>query len=239
MLKLTLFTLSAILLIAQQANACDTANLIPTFKAQETKVLLENAPTFKHAWEDKSILLELQASSSSPCTLAMQLTIPEQDINEAKQHLDANPSKRILLAAQGYALPEVAQNQLSVELDAQGQLTENNLALKQLHSNLEYMYQLLAQLRAEYKPNQINTAAWSTEQKQALMTECAKQYRADNIENACACRASAFEKTISPKQMELIAFIKLQPYSKATGALASFVEYEGQVAHSCGLSKAK
>ena len=71
------------------------------------------------------------------------------------------------------------------------------------------------------------------------MTECGKQYRADNLENACACHVSAFEKTISPKQMELIAFIEQQPYSKATGALASFVEYEVQVAHKCGLSKAK
>lgn len=227
------------LLLTQQAIACDTASLIPQFQAHETKVLLENAPTFKHAWEDKAILLQLQASPVSPCVIAMQLALPEQDINEAKQHLDANPSKRILLAAQGYALPEASQNSVLVELNAQGQLTENNATLKQLHSNIEYMYQLLAQLRSEYKPNQSNTVAWAHEQKQALMTQCAKQYRADNLENACACRASAFEKTISPRQMELIDFIQQQPYSKATGALASFVEYDLQTAHSCGLSKAK
>lgn len=227
------------LLLAQQAVACDTASLIPAFQAHETKVLLENAPTFKHAWEDKKIAMQLQASPASPCVIAMQLMIPEQDIKEAKQYLDANPSKRILLAAQGYALPETTQNNVTVNLDAKGQLTDNNLALKQLHSNLEYMYQLLAQIRSEYKPNQSNTVAWSTAQKQALITQCAKQYRADNLENACACRVSAFEKTISPRQMELIDFIQLQPYSKATGALASFVEYDLQTAHSCGLNKAQ
>lgn len=233
MKKFSAFLLATQLFFTQAVFACDTASLIPIFQTNETKTLLENAPTFKHAWQDKTILLSLQADPNQACNLMMQLNIPQQDIDEAKQHLDANPAKRILLAAQGYALPESNQQQLTIALNQQGELTENNPALKQLHSNLEYMYQLLAQLRTEILPNQTNTTAWPNAQKQTLLDECNAKHSNDS---GCNCRLNAFEKTINPKQMELITFIEQQPYSKATGALASFVAFDKQTRFSCGLN---
>src|SRR6478735_5337890 len=83
--------------------ACSDAATLATLQNLESVKFLENAPTFKHAWEDKAIQLEFvnpianNQPTAQDCVATLQLTLPQQDLDEVNTYLDENPAKRILL----------------------------------------------------------------------------------------------------------------------------------------------
>ena len=216
--------------------ACQDAKLISKIIEAETNQLLKNAPTFQHALEDQKIKLRISEPSLNQgvCQAKLTITLPKADLDEANQHLNEQPAKKILLGAQGYAIPEQEKNEVLYFYENQQELkpnNQNNMELKSLYSNIEYTYQLLAQLRVNIEAHSANTTPWPIAQSQQTLKACIS---AKNMTEAqCQCRVKKLSATIPPRKMELIHFIESQPYSVATGALNSYQQFSKSINESC------
>lgn len=217
--------------------ACEDVNAL---LATESARLLENAPTFRHAWEDKTAQLSFSQPKATPegCVATMQLTLPQADLDEVNADLNGNPAKRILLSAQGYTVPEQAVQQVEYHYqmqDGKAVPLANNQALNQLHSSLEYMYQNLAQQRIALKKGVKNTVAWDDTLRQTEKAQCMQKLAVavGNLEFACTCRVDNLSRILSPRQMELVHFIESQPYSAATGALNAYTHTSKEINEDC------
>lgn len=240
MKRLIAIFLSLLALNYQSALACNDEDAMAQLKQIEADKLLSNAPTFKQAWIEKTISIKFtpQKTSDNQCQASFEIKLPQVDIDEATQHLDQNPAKRILVAAQGYAVPD----KTTIEIPYHYQMTNNkvvpidlkNSELKSLHNNLEYTYQLLAQLRANVDERSINQTAWGTQVMDAAIQSCRNQASSKSQEsNFCPCKIEQLAKHISAKQMELINYIQTQPFSVATGSLNGFQKLSEKINHEC------
>lgn len=231
-----------------QASICNDTKSLHAIEQLESAKLLTNAPTFKHGWENGTITLQFTENTSklvaepSLCSAQMLLTLPQADLDEVKTYFEANPAKKILLDGQGYTIPE-KMNHVTYQysLGTQGIITNNsdNQDLMALHHGIEYVYQLLAQIRVEVKPTAQNSIVWSAEQQKAEFSICSNKYSNTkvNLADACSCRISRLAETIAPKQMELIHFISSQPYSAATGVLTIYQDFSNQINEDCHIYK--
>lgn len=227
---LTLFSISG--------YACDDAKAL---WAAESAKLLENAPAFKHGWEDQAIQLGFSDFKTTPtgCVATLQLTLPQQDLDEVNADMNANPAKRILLAAQGYEIPQQSINRVEYHYQlVDGKVSApaaDNPARTRLYNNVEYMYQSLAQLRIALKKGIKNDTPWDSGLKQKEMAHCQSNYTVavGNLEFACTCRVDNLSRLLSPRQMELVHFIESQPYSVATGALNSYAHTSKEINEDC------
>ena len=239
MKRLIAIVLSLLAMSYQNALACND-DAMAQLKQIETEKLLSNAPTFKQAWTAGAIGIKFTSpqASDDQCVALFEIKLPQVDIDEATQHLDQNPAKRILIAAQGYAVPEKSV----IEIPYYYQMTDNkvvpidlkNTELKSLHNNLEYTYQLLAQLRANVDEKSINQTPWSTEEIDAAIQSCRDQASSKSQgSNFCPCRIEQIAKNISANQLELITYIQTQPFSVATGSLNGFQKLSEKINHEC------
>lgn len=238
-------TLLSLSLCAAPALACNDPAVLQQLQARESQTLLKNAPSFRHGWDDGNIKLRFSQGQASTdgCTASMQLELPQADLDEVNAYLEQHPAKRILLGAQGYAIPE--QRVITVDyryrLDG-GSVSahnEGNKPLSDLHHSIEFMYQLLAQTRAEVNAESSNSAAWPAALRAEELKRCTQTLKSgrESIETACNCRVDKLATRISARQMELVDFLLNQPYSTATGALIGYTEQSKAINHSCSLSK--
>ena len=227
------------------ALACDGPKIDQQLLAHESKTLLENAPTFRYGWEDGAITLHFSEprSVAEGCSARMHLSLPQKDLDDVNAYLDQNPAKRILLGAQGYAIPENRNIEIDYHYTLQAGMPvvadQNNQPLKDLHHSIEFMYQLLAQIRADVRPDAHNDQPWPAEVKTRASARCAESLKADGtpIDAACDCRVEALQQQIGARQMTLIDYLLEQPYVAATGALSSYFDLSNAINHRCGLSK--
>ena len=240
MKRLIAIVLSLLATSYQSALACTNDDAMTQLKQIETDKLLSNAPTFKQAWIDKAISIKFisQKTVDNQCMASFEIQLPQVDIDEATRHLDQNPAKRILLAAQGYAVPDKTTIETPVYYQiTNGKVVLNDLKnseLKSLHNNLEYTYQLLAQLGVNVDEKSINQISWnSTEMNTAIQSCRNKESSKSEANNFCPCRIEQLSKNISAKQMELINYIETQPFSVATGSLNGFQKLSEKVNHEC------
>ncbi|PPC93160.1 MAG: hypothetical protein CTY33_09140 [Methylotenera sp.] len=218
-----------------------TCNDVDALYATESAKLLENAPAFKHGWEDKTIQLSFSdiKSTSSGCVATLQLTLPQPDLDEVNTDLNANPAKRILLAAQGYEIPQQTVNRVEYHyqiVDGKvSPLTASNHALTSLYNNVEYLYQSLSQLRIALKKGIKNTIPWDNNLKQKELEDCKKTYAVavGDLAFACTCRVDNLSRILSPRQIELVHFIESQPYSVASGALNTYAHTSKEINEDC------
>lgn len=224
-------------LISNHLMACESDQIRQQVIQLESEILLKNAPTFHHAWQDGAIKLDWVSAQShgQGCEAQLTLQLPEKDLQEAEQYMQQNPAKRILLAAQGYAMLEQTKQNLafSYQLDNAKVVPDNgdNFALRQLHNNLEYTYQLLAQIRINVTGQTSNSIPWPNELKSSEQSSCRASGKLSD--DACACRVLELEKVLSPRQKELVEFIRSQPYSVAAGAMDSFISLSKQIDSRC------
>lgn len=224
-------------LISYSAIACDISKESKKLIQIEINKLLGNAPTFKHAFEDKAIQINMLNVSTNKehCLATLVLTLPQQDLDEANHYLDANPAKKILLAAQGYGIPEKTINEVLYRYElVAGEpqpMASDNVELKSLYNNIEYTYQLLAQLRINIEETPKNTIPWSYDQTKNEFLSCMKSKAYS--ETQCNCRVKKLSDSLSPRKMELINFIQSQPYSVATGAMNSYLQFSKNINESC------
>jgi len=234
----------AFIMSFQLAKACDSPALIDKITQAETKKLLSNPPTFRHAWEDGKIKLSFTDASTDDtgCKAKMTLTLPDTDLNEINAYLDQNPAKRILLGAQGYSIPENTVTEIEYFYSKDGQPISSKEKIKplnDLHHSLEYMYQSLAQLRLEISPDSKNVAAWANTYRQTSLEQCTSKLNATagSIEQACQCRLEQLSVKLSDRQNELLDYLSDQPYSVATGSLSNAMKISSDANISCGLKK--
>lgn len=230
----------SMLFVSQGALACSDPLVTKQLTAIETEKLLSNAPTFKQAWEDKAITIQFKSAKAEAnlCLASLHIELPQVDLDEANQHLDQNPAKRILLAAQGYSVPDST----SIEVPFSYQVIDgkaspndpNTPELKTLHNNLEYTYQLLAQLRIHVDENTTNQTAWRQTELEASTKRCLdnKTFKSKDA-HFCSCRTEKLAKAISAKQMELINYIETQPFSVATGSMNGFNKLNEKISDTC------
>lgn len=232
-------------LCAAPALACDNPAALKQLQAGESQTLLKNAPSFRHGWDDGTIQLRLGQgrASADGCTASLQLELPQADLDEVNAYLEKNPAKRILLGAQGYAVPEqriiTVDYRYRLDGDAVSAHNEGNKPLSDLHHSIEFMYQLLAQTRAEISAESTNRIAWPAAARAEELKRCTQTLKSgrEPIEAACNCRVDQLTSKLSARQMELVDFLLDQPYSTATGALIGYTEQSKAINHSCGLSK--
>ncbi len=217
--------------------ACDDSEILQRLQQQEEGKLLENAPTFRHAWEDKVISLVFSESQADGdhCVAKMTLALPKEDIDQVIEYLDVNPAKRILLAAQGYGAP-VETTTVDFFYKADGtSMNEKNQALNKLHSNVEFAYQSLAQERVVFAKDTSNSMAWN-QIKLDMETENCKKLITTEVNQtnvSCSCRIKKLSKVLSPREMELVNFINSQPFSTATGVLNNYKEIRTNIDSAC------
>lgn len=232
--------ISALLLVffvVNTANACDNNKDLRKLIQSETNKLLVNAPTFKHGLEDKEIQLTLSNAilDKGHCLAKFTLTLPQRDLDEANHYLNENPAKKILLAAQGYGIPEKTTNEVPYHyevIDGEPKpILAENTELKSLYNNIEYTYQLLAQLRINIDGIPKNSVSWTYDQTKNEYLSCVKSK--DLSEAQCNCRVKKLSDSLSPRKMELINFIQSQPYSVATGAMNSYLQFSKSINESC------
>ena len=156
LMKLKIFiALCGTLIGYQTAFGCSDPAMIDQLTSIETQKLLSNAPTFKHAWQDKAITIKLKDSKAEggQCIISLQVKLPQADLDEANQHLDQNPAKKILSTAQGYSVPDSANVEVPfIYKIIDGKVLPNDPntpELKALHNNIEYTYQ---QKMKKYEP---------------------------------------------------------------------------------------
>jgi hypothetical protein len=218
------------------AFACNNPEILKVIQKVEQEKLLDNAPTFKHAWDDQKIILTFSNSQSKGdfCIANMTVELPKEDIEQVNQYLEANPAKRILLAAQGYAVPNESTTVEYLFQPDGSDFNESNQALSQLHNNIEFTYQTLAQERAIIPDNASNKTPWSKNTIQTEIANCESLATKQNQSNKhCNCRVEKLSDLLSQRQMELVHFINSQPFATATGVLNNFNKISNNINNIC------
>lgn len=224
------------------AYACDGPQIASQLYSLESSVLFKNPTAFAHGWQDGDITLKFtDLSGAENCTATMQLNLPQRDLDEVYAHLDQNPAKRILLGAQGYQVPESIMVKLTYHFAVEnGQVAsrnEDNKALSDLHSSLQFMYQLLTQLRAEVTADSQNTSPWPDNTRMQWLSQCQQAFENNAVASTgCDCKVENLAKTYTARQMELIEDLQSHPYSATSAALIRFKQLDKSINKSCGLN---
>lgn len=216
--------------------ACDHIDAL--YALESTTLLNNNAPTFKHGWQDKTIQLHFSdiKTTAEGCMATMQLTLPQQDLDE--MNAETNPAKRTELAAQGYEALKL-DNRVDYHYQIkEGQVlssTSLNHALKRLHESIEYMYQSLAQQRIALKKGIKNTVAWDGSLKQTELAHCRNHYSVTvgNLDFACTCRVDNLSRIMSPRQIELVHFMESAPSPAAANPLNAYLHSSKKINEDC------
>jgi hypothetical protein len=224
----SLWLLTSLLAAATPALAGPCDAVLQRWQTDENAVLAELAPVFQQGREDGTIQLELRALAD--CATELRLQLPAADLEQTRQYLEQNPAKRILMSAQGYAIPEQTESVVTIAAN-----DTHPAELKALNQGLEFMYQLLTQLRAHIPADQQNQQDWPLAQQQSQLHVCRQAWQAADLTSACQCRLAQLSARISPRQMALITYLQQQPYATATGALSSFNTLNQSILHSCQL----
>lgn len=212
-------------------------------KAEYDYLASRKVPTMQHAIEDGRLKLAIAPTATadkSGCAAHLDATIAQSDIDEVAKNFDENPAKRIMLMSQGYALPESTRIQARFSV-APATLTVAHAdtlhsgELGKARATIELLYATQAQLRAVIADNASNATPWSEALKERQTAACSKKMRAQDLAAACACRNDALVKKIGERQMEYIEYLHSDPYSYATGALATFNVLAEQVNGQCQL----
>lgn len=194
-------------------------------------------PAFEDALASGGLKMVMQNSAEKTCAVQLNVTLPEQDLVEARKVLAEQPAKQIMLAAQGYGLPETTGLSADFELDLtslspQKGDTLQTAPLGKVRATIELMYAMLTQARAELQGT-VNTEKWVQPFKDQQIRNCTNQY--SQATQACVCWADNLEGKVSAKQMRYQAYLASNPYALATGASKTYTDLNQESAKNCGL----
>lgn len=236
--------------LASQAQACLNDTALNQLKAGEVAYLYSrNVPTMTHALQDDLFKIQVtQSGDASNCNVLITYLLPETDIAQANQMFDKNPGKRIMLAGQGYQLPESKQISANAKIKSleispteptiQHDDTLQSAPLGRNRASVELMYATLAQSRATVTPNTLNSQPWPTDLLEQQNSTCKTSYSSEtSITEACICRTQSLSERVSPRQLSYIQYLASDPYSAATGALTSYNTLSEQINFNCKLKR--
>jgi len=203
-------------------------------QAERTYLINKIPPVFKHSLQASLIQIDVQAIDDAKCQAKLIVNLPQAEIDEAHQVLDAQPAKKVMLSAQGYALPTSTKEEAVFNVDSATLMVANpdvlqTAPLGKLRASIELMYAFLTQKRAEVSPSQLNSEPWPNEITEQTVDNCSAKLK----EAVCTCIASEYAKTIPAQQMEYIQSIRENPYAYATGAINGFEQIKQKAETVC------
>lgn len=225
--------------------ACLSASQLSTLAQNEQTFLLNRIPpAFAHAVSDQQVTLKVTEVNAEPCSAVLTLSLPTAHLDEANAILDAEPAKKIMLSAQGYAIPasptvEAAFKVVPATLVVPTSETLQTSALGQLRASIEMMYSLITQSRANITETLPNTTPWSSAFQQLSVDQCKTKLTVQagqEIAASCACRAKQLSSQVSERQMAYIDYVRSNPYAVATGSSQRYASLESQANSACGLT---
>ncbi|MBU3735874.1 MAG: hypothetical protein FGM62_02745 [Methylobacterium sp.] len=247
----SILTLAGALLLgslnAQAADCLPPGATDALLKSEYHYLAGRKVPAMQHAIEDGRLKLAI-APATIPgkpgCAAALEMSIAQSDIDEVARSFEQNPAKRIMLMSQGYALPESTRINTVFSFDPATLAvahadTLHSGELGKSRATIELLYATQSQLRAVIPDNASNAVPWSDALKTRQTAACTKKMSARDTAAACACRNDALAKTVGERQMEYVEYLFSDPYSYATGALATFNALAEQVNSRCGLKPAR
>jgi hypothetical protein len=224
--------------------ACLSPAQLATLAQNEQAYLLNRIPpAFAHAVQDQQVVLNVTEVNADTCTAMLALSVPAEHLEEAKAVLDADPAKKIMLSAQGYAIPSVTSLQAVFKVAPDTLAIPSSEILQtaelgQLRASVEMMYSLMTQSRANKIETTSNATPWSAAYQQANTKQCAEKWvsqSGQDITTACACRVKELSAQVSERQMDYIDYVRSNPYAMATGSSQDFANLEKQAHLACGL----
>lgn len=226
-------------MVSPGALACLDENALQTLAQGEMQTMLKRIPpAFADAVADGQIQGRMTLRGSEPCQVTWQLTMPAADRLEAQALLQADPAKQIMLAAQGYAIPEQETLEAVFEvepasLQPRHQDVLQTAPLGKLRASVELMYAMLTQARAD---QQKDPQAWVQTDIDAAQRACQQQFRAEQLAPACQCYVSGMAEKHSARQVRYNQYLLSNPYAFATGNGAAFKQLDKSLQAACGLS---
>jgi hypothetical protein len=215
--------------------ACLSSSQLNALSEKETDYLSQKIPpAFKHALQANQLSIAIEAVEGEHCLAKLVVNVPQAHLDEANAVLDAAPAKKIILAAQGYELPQTMMNEATFNVDASSLVIPNpdilqTAPLGKLRASLELMYAFITQKRADVTGNLQNTTPWPS----ALMQQVATSCNSSVSTSVCACIAAQYATQLTPHQMEYIQYIRENPYALATGANNGFEAVKSQAESVC------
>lgn len=234
MIKTGIFLLLICQLSSVFASCLSDSQLDQLTQAEVAYLTQKIPPVFKHTLADQKIKVEIQAAAGDGCQAELVVQIPQADIDEANAFLDAQPAKKIMLAAQGYALPQGTDHRAVFDVNVD-QLTIADADILQtaplgkLRASMELMYAFLTQERAQLSAAQANDVPWSDAIKQQELAHCT----ANKTTSACRCIVDQYALKITEHQMEYIQYIRTNPYALAMGADQVYEDVKQNAASAC------
>lgn len=231
-------TTLGLLLFSQSVLACLDAQALNGLAGKEMQYMLQRIPpAFADAVNDQLIQGQMTAGSADACQAHWQLRLPAADIAEAQALLQAEPAKQIMLAAQGYQIPEQAVLEADFSVDAgslqvKHQDTLQTSALGKLRASVELMYAMLTQARAN---GQSYAQPWTGADKQAIVADC-QQVLSVKQPAACECYADGLAEKYTARQVRYNRYLSTNPYAFATGNGAEFKQLDKKLQADCGLT---
>lgn len=230
---------SLLLLACTPLFACLDPQSLQTLADKQMQYLLQRIPpAFADAVSDQLIDSQAKLNTGEGCVVRWQLTLPAADIAEARALLQADPAKQIMLAAQGYQLPEQPNVEAAFAVDpATLQPVQREIlqtaALGKLRASVELMYAMLTQARTS---GQGSPVPWTEAELQSFQAGCQQQFRADDRQAACECYRHGLAEKYSARQVKYNRYLLTNPYAFATGNGADFKQLDKALQTSCGLS---
>jgi hypothetical protein len=182
-------------------------------------------------------------SDSDTCQVRLEMTLPQDEVAEAAAVLARDPAKRILLASQGYALPESDRIMALFPVDAATLAIPAEQSLQvaplgKLRASIEMQYALLTQARADIPVNSRNSIAWRQEFRDTQLQLCQARLTGSKGNGGdCACWVDGLSAQVSERQMDYLDYLTTNPYAQATGASRNFELIEERIKQVCGLNK--
>lgn len=225
-------------LAASPLWACLDQQALQTLANQQLKYLVERIPpAFGDAVTDQLIQQHMDVKETSTCQVRWQLTLPAADVAEAQALLQADPAKQIMLAAQGYQIPEQTnvEAEFGVDVATLQPLHQEILQtapLGKLRASVELMYAMLTQARTSVSGQPL---PWTQAELQGVQSSCQQQFHADKSEAACSCYSRGLAEKYSARQVKYNRYLLSNPYALATGNGAAFKQLDKALQTSCGL----
>ncbi|QVL44854.1 MAG: hypothetical protein KFB94_05945 [Methylophilaceae bacterium] len=234
MIKISVFLLVICQVSSAFATCLSDSQLGQLTQAEVAYLTQKIPPVFKHTLADKKIKVQIQAVELDGCKAQLVVQLPQADVDEANAFLDGQPAKKIMLAAQGYALPQGIDHraEFSVNVDQLSIADADILQtapLGKLRASVELMYAFLTQNRAQLSATQRNDVPWSDAIKQQELSHCTS----NTTISACGCIVDQYALKIPEHQMEYIQYIRTNPYALAMGADQVYEEMKQNAASAC------
>jgi hypothetical protein len=227
-------------LAASPLWACLDQQALQTLANQQMQYLVQRIPpAFGDAVSDQLIQQHIDLKDAGTCSVRWQLNLPAADIAEAQALLQADPAKQIMLAAQGYQIPEQPNVEAEFVVDpANLQPVHREILqtapLGKLRASVELMYAMLTQARTSGSGQ---PSSWTQAELQGVQSSCQQQFHADKSEAACSCYSRGLAEKYSARQVKYNRYLLTNPYAFATGNGAEFKQLDKSLQASCGLTK--